>query len=115
MMPALIIVTSAIADNSIAVKKSPKGIVSEATYAALIPAVAQARNSLIDFITVWKKLATPRKRKRSFITIDGNLVSSGTNRDSKSGSKHIIGGEKNIKRRKACEAKARNKSNKIKE
>jgi hypothetical protein len=52
IMPALTIVTSAVADNDITVKESPKKIVSKTAYAALILVLAQARNSLVDPITV---------------------------------------------------------------
>jgi hypothetical protein len=85
------------AGNSVTVGKSPKGIVSEAAYTALAPAVAQARNNLIDPMTVWEKLTTPRKKRRNSIITDSNLASSGANKDNKSGSRHIIGGKKNSK------------------
>jgi hypothetical protein len=114
-VPALIIIISAVAGNNVVIRKPPKGIVSETAYTALALTVTQARNSLINPMAVWKKLATPRKKKKSFITTDNGLASSGANKGNKSGSRHVIGGEKDIKRKKACEAKAKNKNSKIKE
>jgi hypothetical protein len=52
IMPALAIIISAVVDNNVAIKKPLKGIVSETAYITLAPAVAQARNSLIDPIAV---------------------------------------------------------------
>jgi hypothetical protein len=49
-MPALTIVTFTVIGNNVIVGESPKGIVSEAAYVALIPAVIQARNNFIDFM-----------------------------------------------------------------
>jgi hypothetical protein len=112
---ALAIVIFTVVGNSMAVGKPPKGIVSEAAYAALALAVAQARSSLIDFIVVWEKLAILKKRKKSSITIDGGLASSGANRDGKNGNKYVIDGEEDGKEKKACETKARSKNNEIKE
>jgi hypothetical protein len=114
IMPALAIIISAIAGNNMTVRKPLKRIVSETAYATLILAVTQARNSLVNLITAWKELTTPKKKKKNFTTTDGNLASSGANRDNKSGNRHIVDGEKDIKKKKTCEAKARNKSNKIK-
>jgi hypothetical protein len=62
-----------------------------------------------------EKLTTPREEKRSSIITDSDLISSGANRDNKSGNRHFIGGEKDGKKGKAGEAKARNKSNEIRE
>jgi hypothetical protein len=50
MVPALTIVISAVAGNSMAVKEPPKGIISETAYAALASAMAQAKNNLVDFM-----------------------------------------------------------------
>jgi hypothetical protein len=50
MVPALAIITSAIAGNGVIVRKPPKGIVSKTAYATLISVLAQARNSLVDLI-----------------------------------------------------------------
>ena len=49
IMPALALVTFAVTDNDIIVGEPPKGIVSEATYAALVLAAAQARRSCLCF------------------------------------------------------------------
>jgi hypothetical protein len=114
-MPALIIVISAVIGDSMIIRKSFKEIVSKAAYAALVLAVTQARNSFVNFMAVWGKLAIFRKKRKSSIITDGNLVSSGANKGDKSGSRHIIGGEKDIKGRKACETKARSNNNKIRE
>jgi hypothetical protein len=76
--------------------------------------VAQARSSFIDLIAVWKELATPRKKRRSSTITDDNLASSEANKSDRNGSRHIIGGKKNVKGRRACEAKAKNKNSKIK-
>jgi hypothetical protein len=48
VVPALTIVISAVIGNNMAVRESPKKIVSETAYAALILAVAQARSSFVD-------------------------------------------------------------------
>jgi hypothetical protein len=114
MISALIIVIFTVIGNNVTVGKSSKEIISETTYATLILVAAQARSSLIDFITVWKELATFKKKRRNFIIIDSNLASSGANKDSRSGNKYVIGGKKDGKKKRACEAKARNKNNKIK-
>jgi hypothetical protein len=98
-MPALTIVISAVTDNDVIVRKPPKKIVSETAYIALALVVAQARNSLIDLIIVWKELTTLRERKKSFIITDGNLAGNGANRGSKNDSKHIIDGKENNEKR----------------
>jgi hypothetical protein len=58
---------------------------------------------------------TPRERRRSFTITDSSLTSSGTNRNSKNGSRHVVGGKKDGEKREACEAKARNKNSEIRE
>jgi hypothetical protein len=105
MIPALISVIFTIIGNNMAISETPERIVSE---------TAQARNSLIDSIAVWGEFATLKEGKRSFTITDNNLTNSGANRDGRSDSRYIVGGEKDDKGRKACEAKARNKNNKIK-
>jgi hypothetical protein len=52
VIPALAIVISAVAGNNMVIRESPKGIVSETAYAALVSAVAQARSSFVDLIAV---------------------------------------------------------------
>lgn len=115
VVPALAIVTSAVAGDGVAVREPPKGIVSEAAYAALAPALAQARSSLVDPMAAWGELATPRGGRRSSTTTDGGLASSGANRGGRSGSRHVVGGEEDVEGRRACEAKARSKSSEIRE
>jgi ABC-type Fe3+-hydroxamate transport system substrate-binding protein len=115
VIPALTIIISAVAGNSVTIREPPKGIVSKTAYATLVLAVTQARNNFVDPITAWEELATPKKKKKSSTTTDGGLASNGANKGDKSGSRHIIGGEEDIKERKTCEAKARSKNNKIKE
>jgi hypothetical protein len=115
VIPALTIVTLTVADNNITVRKAPERIVSETAHAALTLAAAQARNNFIDLITAWEELATFKRGGRSFITTDDNLINSGANKGDKSDSRHVISEEKNSKKKRACETKARNKSNKIKE
>jgi hypothetical protein len=51
IMPALTIVIFTVTGNSVAIGKSPKRIISETAYTALILAVAQARNNLVDPMT----------------------------------------------------------------
>jgi len=97
VIPAFIPVTLAVTGNNITVKKAPEGIVSETAHITLVLAAAQARSSFIDPMTVWKKLTTFKGKKKSFITTDGGLTSSKANRDDRSGSRHIIGGEKDNK------------------
>jgi hypothetical protein len=99
VIPAFVIVIFAVTDNNIVIRKSPKGIVSETAYTALVSILAQTRNSLIDLITVWKKLATLKKRKKSFITTNNDLAGSGANKSDKSGSRHVIDGEEDGKKR----------------
>jgi hypothetical protein len=111
VIPALALITPTVTGNDMAVREIPERIVSKTTHAALTLAAAQARNSLIDFMAVWGKLATLREGRRSFIITDSGLTSSGTNRDNRSGSKHVISGEEDGE--KTCETKAKNKSNKI--
>jgi hypothetical protein len=45
---------------------------------------------------------------------DGDLASNKANKNDRSGSRHIIGEKKDNKGKKACEAKAKNESKKIK-
>jgi hypothetical protein len=49
-MLALTIVIFTVIGNNVTIGKSPKKIVSEAAYVALVLTVTQARNSLIDFM-----------------------------------------------------------------
>jgi hypothetical protein len=98
-----------------AVGKAVKKIVSETAHATLALTAAQARSSFVDFMAVWEEFAIFRERRKSFIITDNGLVSNGANKDSKSGSRHIIGGEEDSKKRETCEAKARNKNNEIRE
>jgi hypothetical protein len=93
MIPALAIVTSAVADNGVAVRKPPKGIVSKTAYAALVLILAQARSSLVDLMAAWGELATFKRGRRSSTTTDGGLVGSGANRDGRSGNRHVVDGE----------------------
>jgi hypothetical protein len=113
MIPAFTLIIPTVTGNNVIVSETPERIVSKAAHVTLASAAAQARNSFIDLMAVWKELATPRKKRKSFTTTDSNLASSGANRGGRSGSRYIIGGKKEDKRRKACEAKARNKNNKI--
>jgi ABC-type Fe3+-hydroxamate transport system substrate-binding protein len=52
MIPALTIVTFAVAGNNVTVRKPPKRIVSETAYATLILALTQARSNFIDLMAV---------------------------------------------------------------
>jgi hypothetical protein len=114
VISALALIIFAVIGNNIIIRKTPEGIVSETAYIALILTAAQARNSLIDFITVWGELATLKKKRKSSITTNSNLVNSGANKDDKNDNRHIIGGEKDSKRKRTCEAKAKSESKKIK-
>ena len=50
VVPALALVTLAVAGNGMTVREALEGIVSETAHAALILAAAQARSSLVDLI-----------------------------------------------------------------
>jgi hypothetical protein len=115
VVPALAIVTLAVAGDGVAVREAPEGIVSEAAHAALAPAAAQARSSLVDPMAAWGELATPRGGRRSSTTTDGGLASSRANRGGRSDSRHVVGGEEDGEGRRTCEAKARSNSSEIRE